>query len=585
MDTRRWTLTLLGLVACATLAFGGEARAESEDLAASGATVLDGAAAGFASGYSAPAGDVNGDGRADLIVLAQGAGFNDRPKSGSAYVVFGSPALRSLDLAALTPAQGFRIDGTPLGAFPYDALRLAAGAGDVNGDGYADVVLGRPYADTDGRQLAGSAWVVFGSRSPADVDLATLGPAQGFRIYGGEYWAAGSGAKGAGDLNDDGRADLVLSSAKGLHVIYGSSTPTTIDLSTLTADQGFTVNSPASFATSAPAGDVNGDGRDDLLIGLVEGGSTDAAVVLFGSATIPASIDLAALAPAQGFRISADTGPTNEFGSAVAGAGDVNGDGRADLLIGAPRTRTSAHPDVGAAYVIFGAASPGTIDVATMTPEQGARITGGVDGGYPGSGNQFGSAVAGPGDVDGDGRADLLVGAAGGDFNERSGAGSAYVLYGSPSLGSLDLEALSPEQGYRIDGAAAGDQAAVVAAPGDLDGDGAPEMVVGAPNASARGRAAAGKTYITSFAPTVAYAPVSGVVGQRVDASPSRLRWGMSPVLTIAPALPDGLAFNRATGRIKGTPTSAGTSTHTLTVTDDRGSGSATFGRRLRPRG
>src|SRR5262249_62427219 len=131
----------------------------------------DGANAYDYAGTSvAPAGDVNGDGHGDLLIGAPGADSNGRYSAGSAYVVYGKTSNTNVDLASLGDG-GFRIDG----AKAYDSAGTSvAPGGDVNGDGRADVLVGAPGADSNGRYSAGSAYVVYGQTSNTNVDLASL---------------------------------------------------------------------------------------------------------------------------------------------------------------------------------------------------------------------------------------------------------------------------------------------------------------------------------------------------------------------------------------------------------------------------
>ena len=249
------------------------------DLADADARFDGGAAFDNSGQVVAGTGDINGDGHDDLLIGAPNAGNNDRVSSGSSFVVFGSATpTGTFDLGSLDTA-GFRIDGAA--AYDYSGWSVA-GAGDVNDDGYDDLLIGAPFASKNARDYSGSSYVVFGNATPTDIDLADLGTA-GFRI--------------------DGAA------------AYDNS--------------GYAV---------AGAGDVNDDGYDDLLIGANNAGTTDrdysgASYVVFGSAT-PTDVDLADLGPA-GFRIDG-AAEYDLSGSAVAGSGDVNDDGYADLLISAP---------------------------------------------------------------------------------------------------------------------------------------------------------------------------------------------------------------------------------------------------------
>jgi hypothetical protein len=157
------------------------------------------------------------------------------------------------------------------------------------------------------------------------------------------------------DLGDDGGFD-----AGEAYVIFGSRAPfSTIDLSTLTAAQGFIIRGAADDRAGhsvANAGDVNGDGIDDLIVGaqLSDGGGTDAgeAYVIFGSRAGFGTIDLTTLTSAQGFRIQGDLAG-DYAGWSVSAAGDVNGDGLDDIIVGAP-FGDDGGLNAGEAYVIFG---------------------------------------------------------------------------------------------------------------------------------------------------------------------------------------------------------------------------------------
>ncbi len=167
------------------------------------------------------------------------------------------------------------------------------------------------------------------------------------------------------------------------------------------------------------------------------------------------------------------------LGGAISGAGDLNGDGFADWLIGADREDTNG-AGAGAVYVMFGAVS-GEVDVSTQA---GAVLRG------QSLGDHAGVAVAGPGDVDGDGIGDLLIGAYDTDYG-GAGAGSAYVISG-PVSGELSLSVAVS----RLDGEVAGDQAGYsVAGPGDVDGDGLADILVGAFENDDNG-AASGAVYL-----------------------------------------------------------------------------------------
>src|SRR5439155_15100324 len=177
----------------------------------------------------------------------------------------------------------------------------------------------------------------------------------------------------------------------------------------------------AAGGAVAGSGDMNGDGLPEVLVGARGSG---AAYAVFGQRDSTA-VDLSALA-GQGFAMSETAG--EGVGAALADAGDVNGDGATDVVVGAPDASANGRAQSGATYVVYGRAVPGAIDLPTEAAG-GFRVDGAA------TGDRLGTAVAAAGDVNADGRDDVLVGAPGASPLGRSGAGAAYVVLGGP----LDL--------------------------------------------------------------------------------------------------------------------------------------------------
>jgi hypothetical protein len=360
----------------------------------------------------ASAGDVNGDGYADLIV---GAPRQDSPAmdEGNAFVYHGGPS-------GLTATPSRTLDN-PANQAGGEFGRSVASAGDVNGDGYADVIVGAQLQD-GGAMDEGNAFVYHGgSGGIAGAPNRTLdNPAN---QASGTF---GASVASAGDVNGDGYADIVIGAPAqeagatregNVFVYHGSASGIVGAVATITLDNPTNQESGYFGESVASAGDVNGDGYADLVVGawgqeagtpfegnvfVYHGGSSGIA----GTPNTPLD------------------NPTNQsgglYGYSVSSAGDVNGDGYADLIVGARYQGTLE--EEGKAYVHHG----GSGGVSGM-PDRS------LDSPHAQENGMFGARVASAGDVNGDGYADVVVGAARqsqvvGSFN----VGNAYIYHGSP---------------------------------------------------------------------------------------------------------------------------------------------------------
>jgi len=369
----------------------------------------------------AAAGDVNGDGLADVIVGAPGASpHQEGPQihPGRAYIVFGARTPHDIDLSALGSA-GITLTGGRF-YFPDAFGWQVAGVGDVDRDGRADVAIAAPgNPGFESQATSGRAYVVFGRRTPGSITMGHLGRS-GFRIGFDEL----SSVSAAGDWNRDGRADIAVMANSAVRVIYGQRYGAPIDLAHL-GRHGLTIQTrhPNRFDGGAVTGgmDVNGDGLADVAIGepsahLVGFGPANGGAWLVAGSPSRRTLNLGA--PGRRAWEPAIGGRSWMAGSAVA-LGRVNADRRADIVMVAN----------GSLAVVYGTATHRTLRLDAMPASRGFLVDGSIEpapsGSSPGRGG-FASTAAG--DLDGNGRAELLAGAPFASHESRANAGSAYLF-------------------------------------------------------------------------------------------------------------------------------------------------------------
>jgi FG-GAP repeat len=356
----------------AYLVYGGENLPSTMGLGSAGMRIN-----GIISGQKlgavlAAGGDINGDGYTDLLLTAPN--FNSSATNpGQAYVIFGNASLpATFDLQTLNGSNGFAVRSTESSTL---SLGKAAAIGQVNGDNFPDVVIGTPGAAPGGVSSAGSVFVVYGHSGafPAQIGLNTLNGSNGFAIHSAiAAGNAGGSLSFVSDFNGDQRADLVIGApgaANGLsaighgYILFGAmSFASNFNLSGLNGNNGLSLTSATAGdvlgASVAGLYDINGDGLGEVLFGApgLDMGMQDSggAYVVFGrSIGVPANLALGTLNGSNGFRIQGAV-LADFAGQSAARAGDLNRDGIADLLLGAPEVDANSIISTGRVYVLFG---------------------------------------------------------------------------------------------------------------------------------------------------------------------------------------------------------------------------------------
>lgn len=447
------------------------------------------------------AGDVNGDGFPDFYVTDSFTSPNGA-SSGQAFVVFGGdqdfPAI--LELSSLDGANGFVLNGVAAG----DRLRTVSETpGDVNGDGINDLIVAAPQADPHG-SASGQTYVVFGTDQgfPPVLELSSLDGVNGFTVNGiEEFDGSGTGASIAGDVNNDGIDDIIIGARAAnfigtfqgaAYVIFGTDQgfPAVLELSSLNGVNGFTLTNLFQLAglvgsSVSGAGDVNDDGIDDFIIGALSAGSSGESYVVFGTDQgFPILFDLSLLDGTDGFAIRGSGALGDSLGGAVNAAGDVNGDGIADVIVAAAFADPNGITSAGQVYVVFGSDQgfAAAIDVLSLDGTNGFILNGIADR------DRAGTDASQAGDINGDGIGDVIVGAILADPNGQS-SGQSYVVYGSAQGFPAVIEASSLDglNGFALNGIDENDLSGHVSGIGDVNGDGRDDILISASGADPDG--------------------------------------------------------------------------------------------------
>ena len=445
-------------------------------------------------GYAVASGDVNGDEYDDVIIGAYLADPNGKNIAGETYVIFGSSFPSppyTIDL--YSQAADITVYGEDAG----DESGCAVASGDVNRDGYAEIIIGACNGNPPTTEYAGKTHVVFGrsfSTPPYTIDLDSQ-PAD-LTVYGEHAYDFSGRVIGSGDINGDEYDDIFIGvpgadpfwrdDAGETYVIFGSSSlPSIIDLSTSSADIIVYGDDDKGYSGCAIAsGDINHDGCDDIIIGAPHanpGGRSGAGetYVIFGSDSPPSTIDLRT----QYASITVYGDDAWDYSGHAISSGDVNGDGYDDIIIGVPAAEQYGKRLIGETYVLFGSSFPSppyTIDLDKIS----ADITVCGDD-YE---DESGSTVA-SGDINNDGYVDILIGAPYGDSFCCIEVGETYLIAGGGAF--ITAHGLGGKSwincfsllgrswgGFKAFGAV-NSQGEVHLAVGDTDADGHDEIAAG----------------------------------------------------------------------------------------------------------
>ncbi len=433
-------------------------------------------------GESVACGDFNHDDFGDPLFGASVENSSGHPNAGRVYMQFGEASFSATENLI---AQGFIFNGGDDDGRAGDAL----GVSDANGDGIDDILIQAPKPPNDaGYHIPGRLnWSSISN--PIDLGSPEVVDGTVFRApYSSGRWA--QSMRSAGDVNNDGREDIVIGTSTAgnpsesgrAYVVFGStnfesSSPIAVD--SLNGANGFTVigdNGDRLGTTVGPAGDINNDGYDDVLMGAIE---TYAPVghgkvhLIFGGPSFSAMVDPATFNGSNGVTFEDSTIPNNsELGSGLsATTADINNDGYDDILIGADKAGPKSNG--GRVYLVFGKATwtSGSFDLATLNGTNGVIFIAGKTELLVGRSLDFAE------DINGDNIEDIVIGA---PHLSNASPGRVYVVYGRINWGftTWDLDLINGTNGIEIL-APNGSKIGSAVATCDVNNDGYSDIVTG----------------------------------------------------------------------------------------------------------